>query len=774
MRLTLCRSFSRRPAGDSPPEAESHSVMPFRLRPAMISPILIAAAAAVTGAAPAGEEMVFTPSQKSHWAWKRPARPAIPTVRNAAWPVSPLDTFILAKLEAQGLSPAPPATREALIRRVAFDLTGLPPTPEEIDGFLADRAPGAWERVVDRSLASPAFGERWARHWLDLARYADTNGYEHDEVRPDAWRYRDYVVRSLNADKPYDRFIMEQLAGDELFPSDPDARIATGFNLLGPDMTDAADQTARRQNTLNDMTDTASLVFLGLTAGCARCHDHKYEPISQQDYYRIQSFFAPARFRKDLPAGTALEQSTAARAVAEHDRAASLKREELRSVAGEVHDTLRDERIARLPEDVQTAFRLPQRARTADQQNLVDRHARAAEPPSAEVEGALPEAARARYRELVREIRTLEGRRPPPPPTALGLDEQGADIPATHILVRGETAHRGKQVEPGFPVILSRVAPTLAPPGAYGSGRRSVLARWIASPANPLTARVMANRVWQHLFGRGIVATPSDFGVRGESPTHPELLDFLATSFASGRGNGNPSRPWSLKRLIRGLVLSSTYRQSTRAPAATLGADPENALFSRMNRRRLEAEAVRDAALAVSGLLNSKPGGPGVFAPIPDGARPSPAAWPVSQDAADHVRRSLYLFVRRNLIFPAFESFDAPDTNLSCARREVSTTAPQALALMNAPDMRLNAQAFAARVLRAGSDTEKRIVHAYRLALARPPSRQELDLAVRFLGAQAALVGPSADPAASEQRDSAAYVDLCLALLNVNEFVYID
>jgi len=743
------------------------------------------------GAALAGEAMEFTSTQKAHWAWKKPAPAAPPRVRNKAWLLNPVDAFILARLEATGLQPAPPATREQLIRRLSFDLTGLPPTPEEIDGFLADRAPGAYERLVDRLLASPAYGERWARHWLDLARYADTNGYEHDEVRPDAWRYRDYVVRSLNSDKPYDRFIEEQLAGDELYPDEPDARIATGFNLLGPDMTDAADQVARRHVTLNDMTDTTSLVFLGLTTGCARCHNHKYEPIPQADYYRLQAFFAGAQFRRDVPVATAAEQEAHARATAAYAADYAALQGKVDEVAGAVREALRRERIARLPEDVRTAFALAPDARTADQQNLVERHERAVEPKPEEVRAKLPPESHARYEAARLSVLALEKRKPRPLPVAMGLSEAAAP-PKTFILGRGELSNREEEVAPGFPVILvgGKAAPA-------AGGRRGTLARWIASRDNPLTARVMVNRVWQHHFGRGIVPSPSDFGLRGESPTHPELLDWLAAGFAgissfkfqvSGSGGGQPQardlKPWSLKDLHRLILTSNAYKQSSRVSPVTLARDPENALFSRMNRVRLEGEVIRDATLAVGGRLNRKAGGAGVFPPIPEEARPSVAAWPVSADVADHTRRSLYIFVRRNLHFPTLEAFDAPDTNLSCARRELSTAAPQALTLMNAPEMQENARRVAGRVLSEAPAVEgEQIVRAYRLVLGRRPTGEEARLGAEFLAKQAALLAarpagslnaPEPRPAGMQPALAAAWSDYCLALLNLNEFVYVD
>lgn len=734
----------------------------------------------------AREAMEFTSTQRGHWAWKRPVRPAVPPVKNAGWVSNPIDTFVLARLEAAHLAPAPPAPKTTLIRRVAFDLTGLPPTTTELEAYLGDPSPEAYARMVDRYLASPHYGERMAQQWLDLARYADSNGYEYDELRPNAWRYRDYVVRSFNADKPYQRFVEEQIAGDELAPEDPDARVATGFNLLGPDMTDAADQAARRQNTLNDMTDTTGLAFLGLTVGCARCHNHKYEPIPQEDYYRLQAFFTPATFRRDLPVGTPAELARYERARREHEARLAGIRERINLLVRPVRDPLRAERIAALPEDVQTAFRAPEAQRTVEQQMIVRRSLPLVEPKEAEVLPRLPAADRERYQSLLDELRAAQRERPAEPATAMGLADEGTTSARTYLLERGELANRGYEVSPGVPVILAHAGPRA---DAAGSGGRAALARWIASPENPLTARVMVNRVWQWHFGRGIVPTSSDFGVRGEEPTHPELLDYLAALFSTGPGGagkvGAADRGlgWSIKRLHRLILLSSTYRQSSRPSAATLAADPENRLFSRMPRRRLDAEAIRDGILRASGQLNEKLGGPPVFPAIPAEIRPSAQAWPTSPDPADHVRRSLYTAVRRTLRFPSLEAFDAPDTNQSCPRREVSTTAPQALQLLNAPEMVEHARFLAGRLFREARDEPARVTLAYRLTLGRAPQPAELKLGEEFLRKQSALLSgraarslatalpavPGAEPA-----PSAALTDYCLALLNLNEFVYLD
>lgn len=793
----------------------------------------------------AREARTFTPSQRGHWAWKKPAAPTLPQVRRRAWVLNPIDAFILARLEESGLQPAPAASREALIRRVALDLTGLPPTVAEIDAFLADTAPGAYERMVDRYLASPHYGERWARHWLDLARYADTNGYEHDEIRPDAWRYRDYVVRSFNSDKPYDRFVQEQIAGDELDPENPDCLIATGFNLLGPDMTDAADQAARRQNTLNDMTDTTGLVFLGLTMGCARCHDHKYEPLLLKDYYQFQAFFTPARFRTDLPAGTPAEENAYRRRLEEHTRKVDGVRGRMEEVAGPVLRELREKALSRLPEDLRTAFATPEADRTPAQQKLVENHSKRVEPSVKDVLSHLPTERKESYEKLAAELKSLSDRKPVPP-RAMGLWEDGKVAP-TYVLERGELQNRGPEVRPGYPVILASQGGLPAAANAVpkrSSGRRLALARWITHPDNPLAARVLVNRVWQHHFGRGIVPTPSDFGLRGENPTHPELLDYLASVFSStgavtatqgdkgagGKGAraqgagaqgareirtlrtvvtsgtrgsnyavrntqyATPGAPttgrisattlgWSLKSLHRLILTSNAYKQSSRPSAKTLAEDPENELFSRMNRVRLEAEAIRDATLLVSGRLNPKMGGPGVFPPVPRDPSTKGAEWPVSRNPADHTRRSLYVFVRRNLPFPAFEVLDTPDTNQSCPVRETSTTAPQALSLLNDSEMLFTAQNFAGRLLKEAPDTPSRITLAYRLALARRPTARELATGEEFLKAQAELIGdrprnelalPLPYPEGLPSAEGAALTDYCLALMNLNEFVYVD
>jgi hypothetical protein len=698
------------------------------MEPMRVTTLLILVLTSAAGAAP----------PEDHWAWKPPVRPAVPVVPGAT---NPIDCFIQARLAAAGLAPASRATREQLIRRVTFDLTGLPPTPEDVKLFVQDTSPDAWGKVVDRLLASPAYGERWGRHWLDLARYADSNGYEFDEPRPDAWRYRDYVIRAFNADKPFDRFVTEQLAGDEAFPNDRDARIATGFNLLGPDMTDASDQAQRRQNTLTDMTDTAGLAFLGLTIGCARCHDHKFEPLPQTDYYRLLAFFTPAEFRRDV--GIATDRQKAAHETANRGYLTKTKpiRDAIAGLEGPHRAKLFEKKLAKLSPEAQAAHRTPADKRTGGQQELVAETEKKVAVSAAEIAKAMTADERAKFAELQAQLKAFDALRPPPLPVAMGLSDRPGPPPKTYLLERGVLANKGAEVRPGFPDVLG------GPAVDSERSRRLVLAKWIASPLNPLTARVIVNRLWQQHFGRGIVATPSDFGVRGERPTHPELLDYLATELVAGG--------WHLKRIHRLILLSETYRQSTQASPEARTKDPDNHLVSRMSRRRLEGEAVRDALLAISGRLNRKPGGPGVA--LPGVAGPGGGAKPVpaTTDPAEHVRRSVYLFQRRNRRDPFLEAFDLPDSNLSCPRRERTTTAPQALALLNATDAAEAATALAERLQReAGSDGE-RAERAYRLVLGRNPSTAERERAVLFLG-------------------ESPLSELCRALFNLNEFVYLD
>jgi hypothetical protein len=703
------------------------------------------------------------------WAYRTPQRPPVPPVKGRAAVRNPIDAFIASRLEAKGLSLAPEADRLTLIRRATFDLTGLPPTPEEVAAFLADNSADAYEKVVERLLASPRHGERWALYWLDLVRFAESDGFKADDPRPTAWRYRDYVIRALNADKPYDRFVQEQLAGDEFFPGDPDALVATAFNRHYPDEFNARNLEQRRQEILNDMTDTAGQVFLGLTVGCARCHNHKFDPIPQKDYYRLQAFFSGFRALDDL----VLDRPEA---VADHQarlRAWEEKTAGLRKQMAALEEPYRTRLSARdkskFAKELQAAYDTPPAKRTPLQQQLADMLAKQVTVNRAQMTRAMKPEVRKEWQELDKKMAAFDHLRPPPLARTMGLTDVGPVAPPTYLLRRGDWRHKGAEVQPGFLSALDAAPPAIPapPPGARSTGRRAALARWLTRPDHPLTARVMVNRLWQHHFGRGLVGTPSDFGKQGEPPTHPELLDWLAREFVE--------RGWSLRAMHRLLVTSVTYRQSSRHDAKAARIDPENRLLWRRSRRRLEGEALRDAMLAVSGRLNLKMGAPSVFPELPAELGVPRGGWPVSPDVRERDRRSVYVFVKRNLRYPLFGAFDAPDANESCARRHVSTNAPQALMLLNGKLTQEIARSFAGRVLREASPQPARVVErAYRLALGRAPDADEAALAAAFLDRQAALLRQGPAPAGAEAAFAGAVADLCHALLNVNEFAYVD
>jgi hypothetical protein len=714
------------------------------------------------------------------WAYRTPIRPKIPAVKNKDWVRNPLDAFILARLEEEGLSPASEVPPEQLIRRLSFDLTGLPPTPEEVERFVKDKTPGAYERLVDRLLASPHYGERWAMYWLDLVRYAESDGFKADDIRPAAWRYRDYVIGALNSDKPYDRFIREQLAGDELYPDDPDALLATAFNRHFPDEYNARNLEQRRQEILNDITDTTGQVFMGLTFGCARCHDHKFDPIPQKDYYRLQAFFAAFWPRDDLLVARKHELASYQKQQQEWEAKTAELRQELRTMEEPYRQRIAASNKRKFAKNLQDAYDTPCDQRTPVQQQLASMLAKQLVVTQQEMSKAMKPEVRKQWQDVAKHMADFDRLKPQSPPIALGITDVGPVAPPTYFLQRGEWRKKGEEVSPGFLSIIDAKPVTIpAPaPGAKTTGRRSVLAQWLTHPDHPLTARVMVNRLWQHHFGRGIVATPSDFGEQGEPATHPELLDWLAREFVE--------RDWSLKAMHRLMVTSATYRQSSRHDAAAAKVDPDNHLLWRMNRRRLEGEALRDAMLSVSGLLNLKAGGPSIFPELPAEVSVPRGGWPVTKDSRERNRRSVYIFVKRNLRYPLFAAFDAPDSNETCARRHVSTNAPQALMLLNSKITLDLARAFAGRVLRETSaEPAKLVERTYRLALGRAPDSAEAKLSLEFLDKQVSVIRqrlaakapvalPEAAPPGTEPAFGAAVVDLCQVLMNVNEFLYVD
>lgn len=727
-------------------------------------------------------EKAFTAEDRAHWAFQKVQRPEVPPAKAGA---NPIDAFIDEKLAAQKLSRNPPADRRTWLRRASLDLTGLPPALEELKSFLNDTSADAYTAAIDRLLASPRYGERWARHWLDLARYAESEGFKADETRPNAWRYRDYVIRSFNSDKPYDRFVQEQIAGDELWPNDPDAKIATGFNRHYPDESNARNLMQRRQEILNDITDTVGAVFTGLTYGCARCHDHKFDPILQSDYYRLQAFFANAAADDNIPIADAKALADYKAKLAVWEEKTKSIREELDRLAEPKRREVIKDYVDKYPPEIQAALARPAEERSPFECQMVAKAELYLNPKSHQylasdkaVAGKLRGEARKRWDELQDQLDQFASLHPGEMPIATGIVDLSAQAPKTHVLKRGNWDGAQEEVEPGFLKLIStRPAEIVQPAALHSTGRRTALAKLLTDPANPLTARVMVNRVWHYHFGRGLVGTPSDFGLKGDRPTHPELLDWLTTEFIKSG--------WSLKALHRAIMTSKTYQQASTSRAEAAAIDPENKLLWRYSRHRLEGEAIRDEALAVSGLLNPKMGGPSVFPELPEGLE-GRGGWNVTRDPAERNRRSIYVFVRRNTRYPMFETFDMPDTHESCARRNVTTSPLQALSMLNDKVSVEWAQGFAARVQKlAGSDFAKQVHAAYELAFSRPPSAEEEQIVARFFKQHSKIVKeraieeeplalPANFPGDGDRISGATLVDFCHALLNSNEFVYVN
>ncbi len=649
--------------------------------------------------------------------------------RIAAGP-KPIDALLFASLAGQKLAMNPPATARELVRRASFDLLGLPPTLEEVAAFEKNPGDTAWAELIDRLLASPHYGERWGRHWLDLVRYAESNGYERDGAKPNAWRYRDYVIESFNSDKPYDRFIREQLAGDEIADEQlanvagakewRDAIIATGFYRLHV-WDDEPDNTIKAEfDDLDDIMVATSTAFLGLTIGCARCHDHKYDPISTADYYSLLSFFRSIDgYGLHHTGGGGRGTGKILRSLA---------------TAGELAKW-EGEKKSRVKEaDLKLA-----QATDADAKKRLEAELKAAR------EAALPFD------------------------YALAIAENGPKAKATHILARGDAFTPKGEVEPAFPTVFGLPAPQFSEraAGAKTTGRRRVLADWIASPQNPLTARVMVNRIWQKHFGVGIVPTPDDFGQTGGRPTHPPLLDYLAAEFvASG---------WSVKAMHRLIMNSRAYRMSSRADnQRALATDEANTLLWRQNLRRVEAEVVRDTMLAASGTLNPKRGGPSVFPTLPKevhGTQDSSGKGWADSPAEEQNRRSVYLVVKRALKVPLLDCLDFANSASPVAVRPSTTTAPQALMLLNDSFVQTQAAALAARVMREGGEREEmQIERTFQLVLQRAPTKGELKASLGLLADQRKRAVAEGMPA----RGRVALNSFCRGLLNVNEMIYVD
>ena len=861
-------------------------------------------------------EFQITAKDRSHWAFQPVKRPAPPDVKNKTWVRNPIDAFILAKLEAKGLAPALPASKQEIARRLYFDITGLPPTPREIEAFVNDAAPDAYEKLVDTLLASPHYGEKWGRHWLDLVRYAETSSYERDNPKPNAWRYRDYVIRAFNEDKPYDRFLREQLAGDEMvFPPSPpgrgaggegeraDALIATGFYRLGVWDDEPSDPKQARYDGIDDLIATIGQTMLGLTFDCARCHNHKIDPIAQKDYYRLVAFLHGINHYRgggpsdQRPIGDPTANEAFQKALKELEEKRTTAQAAITVIENEFRKLHKQQLIGndldeltyrfyrnawtKLPDFSQFKHedegKLPKKLfdispRTRDEafgfvyegtlivpedgkykfyldsddgsrltingktlitydgihgmgkiqnatvelkkgrapikleyfQNVsgfglyvawsgpgIEKRLLSA-PAGDAVAADINEQIRQNGSRVLGDVRFQEWfklqkqinflRKAPALPKgdmALCVTEAGTKAPDTFLFNRGSPHVLGEKVEPAFPTVLSPIDPPKLDikPTAQSSGRRTTLANWIASKDNPMTARVMANRLWQYHFGRGIVRTPNDYGNHGMRPTHPELLDWLASEFASPFSRNTEGvregAPWSMKRMHRLILTSNAYRMASRTDAkgTELGIklDQSNDLFWHFDMRRLSAEEIRDSILAVSGNLNLKMHGPGVYPPIPKevlaGQSVPGRGWPVSSPE-EAARRSVYVHVKRSLILPILDAFDVAETDRTTAVRFSSTQPTQALSFLNGEFMNSQAKIFANRLKKeAGNDVNSQVRLGLSLATSRQPSDAEVRRGVGLIQAMQREDGVSADMALQS---------FCLVVLNLNEFMYLD
>ena len=722
---------------------------------------------------------------KGDWPFQPLARPAAPAVEGEAWAANAIDRFILAALQQKGLAPSGPADKATLLRRVTFDLTGLPPKPDEVEAFLADQSPLAYERVVDRLLASPRYGERWARHWLDVVRFADTAGFKTDFLREELYRYRDYVIRAMNSDLPYDRFVRQQIAGDQLEPGNPDALIATGFLRLYPQETTAADFVKHRQDVLDDVTEVTGLAFLALTVGCAKCHDHKFDPIEQADFFRLEACFSAIIPRDDLPPVTPDVLAVHEQQEDKWEAATADIRKQIDALTAGVQDGVVEEITVAYDPATRVAWKTPESKRTTHQQQLVALSFRYIDNIVRKRIRRLEGDAKARYDALQKQLARYDSLKPPELPAAMGVSDGPGPAPPTHVLDAGDYRKPEEPVSAGFPVFLGRSELVSIPvtPAPRIGGPRADLARWLTIPDHPLTARVIANRLWQHHFGHGIIASSNDFGAMGDAPSHPALLDWLACELVEKR--------WSLKALHRLMVLSATYQQSSHVdPAAELHrtaheVDPGNRLLWHARRQRLDAEAVRDSLYALSGQLDESMYGPSVYFKLPDSLLAnSYNAWTPDPSALNLQRRSIYGFQKRNLRHPLLAAFDQPDLYISCGRRANTLTPTQSLALLNGEEATEQAAAWAGRLLSEAGNDDQFIRRAWLEAYCRPPTAAELTATRKFLADQADRIAatdsiagsslPHPCPNCLPPPQAVAYVDLCHALMNSTEFVYRD
>ncbi|MBI2680136.1 MAG: PSD1 domain-containing protein [Candidatus Solibacter usitatus] len=733
---------------------------------------------------PAGSTVAATVvrPKSSHWSLQPIQRPAIPAVRTAAWVRNPIDAFILERLESEKIAPAPEADKNTLLRRLSLDLIGLPPTPAEVAAFLADKSSDAYERAVDRLMASPHYGEKWARHWLDQARYADSDGYEKDSRRPHAWRYRQWVIDAFNRDMPFDQFTVEQIAGDLLPGATIEQRVATGFhrNTL-TNREGGVNINQFRFEQLVDRAAAVGTVWLGLTVGCAQCHDHKYDPISQKDFYQLFAFFNNAE-EVNIEAPMAGEQGPYLRARNDYYRerrklldeykVTELQPEWERKMiaAADTPGKWTDldvafDTVQKMVDGGEKILRTPPAQRTRHQQDAITDHMVRW---YSQVSGD-EKFKELKFKELRKKLADLEAAFPD-----LSQAQTLAESPEhqpTYLRVRGDWRQNGVEVHPNTPAVL----PALT---AAGEANRLTLARWIVGRDNPLMARVAVNRMWQELFGQGLVATSEDFGTQGARPSHPQLLDWLAGDFMDGG--------WGMKRMVKRMVMSAAYRQSSAARHELDARDPNNTLIARQSAFRLPAELIRDSVLSASGLLYPAIGGKSVQPPLPEAVVKLAFGnndWVTWKETTgpERYRRGMYITYQRTIPYPVLANFDAPDAGAPSCRRQRSNTPLQALNLLNDPVFVEAAQALAERTLReAPADSKDRIAYAFELCLARKPAPAETDRLLGYFERQKSILAAEpesatklypVEPEKVTRVEAAAWVGLSRVLLNLDEFL---
>ena len=731
------------------------------------------------------------PAPVKLWSWQPGSRPEVPALQQKEWVRTPIDAFVLQKLEEKGLKPSADADKAALIRRVTLDLWGLIPTPEEVQTFVSDQSPDAYEKLVDRLLASPRYGERQARHWLDLARYADSTGFQVDETRPNMWRYRDYVIKAFNDDKPYSRFIQEQIAGDEIDPNNQDALAATGFLANYPDNSNSRDLVQRKYQITTDIVDTISTAVLGSSFQCGRCHNHKTDKFTQKDYYSLQAFFANTSFEQRAPVLVKGEVDLKYEAdKAKYDATVKFIKDQQQALVEPVLDkAVKYQKERYLTDSREALFKSKEQwtpldrwvnhrwqTVTADTDFGQQFFRENSDPKSANYDPANKERD-AESKRLIEELKKFEKQKPKNSNWITTATELGhSDSPPTYVFFGGNHERPLDEVQPAFPAGITDEKPQITAT-ATSSGRRTALANWLASETNPLTARVFVNRVWAKLFGAGIVRTVSDFGKAGDKPTNQALLDYLADDFVK--------QGWSVKKLHREIVLSSVYRQASDYREEIAKVDSQNQLLATFPRKRMEAEQIRDSLLLAAGKLDGKIGGPSVYAPLPDGLEAG-QFWATAKEDQEPNRRSLYIFTRRSIPYPMLETFDMATSQQVHSKRDVTTTPLQALTLYNDDQIFQWSQALAARVINeSGKDESAQLERLFEILFARKPDDEEKTTLLSFLDSHQKVIqdkaadGKFAIAVPSGLKEPihdpirlAAFVDLVHTVANSNDFVY--